>query len=69
MDLGPKHVRMISAIVYWKKKYNIYTNRRMVCVCARGRGMSNPGSQCFNKDTSKVGLVITLSLFFFWGLF
>ena len=63
IDFGPKHVRMISAIVYWKELDDVKkiqnmlsTNQRMVIVCFRGRGMRNSQSQCFNKVTFKVGL-------------
>ena len=30
------------------------TNERLVIVRFRGRGIGNPQSQCFNKDTSEV---------------
>lgn len=45
MDLGPKHVRMISAIVY-RKEYvkHLSADQRMVSVYIKGRGMSNPES-------------------------
>ena len=55
MDLGPKHVRMMSAIVCWaKNKKHVSTNQR-ASVYARKRGISNPQSQCFSKVTSEVG--------------